>query len=287
LKHSFKAALSKVQKLVSKKMDELLKHKNFNTSLADAMRYSALSDGKKIRPFLLFEAVKILDGKPKDALIPAIALEFLHTYSLIHDDLPSMDNDDYRRGKLSCHKKYGEATAILAGDALLTYSFEVLSDKKANKSAEVRCELVNILANYSGFNGMILGQFFDLQNDKITKNDLLKLHSLKTGKLFLAPIEMALKIAPSQKNQALAMKNFAKTFGLIFQIKDDISDYYKDNKNNIYNKNILDFITIDEAEKKLDLLKSKAKNYLNIFGKKADTLKDLVNSIDFLQNPNF
>lgn len=140
-------------------IDNLLpdKEENADTNLVEAMRYSSLAPGKRLRPFLTINTSRMFGANEDSAYQVAAAIEFVHTYSLIHDDLPSMDNDDMRRGQLSCHKKYDEATAILAGDALLTYAFEVLADRSTHGSQAVRCELIRCLAKSAGANGMVRG----------------------------------------------------------------------------------------------------------------------------------
>ena len=132
--------------LVQKRMQELLPHDFSDSQLVEAMRYSALSEGKRIRPFLVISAAQIFGITPLEALNTATAIEFIHVYSLIHDDLPAMDDDDLRRGKPTCHKKFNDATAILAGDALLTYAFEILADSKTHRDANVRCELIKTVS---------------------------------------------------------------------------------------------------------------------------------------------
>lgn len=257
-------ALKLSAQLIEKKIDEILP-KNFKDSkLVEAMRYSALSGGKRVRPFLLMNTAKIFGVNEKKSLTAATALELIHTYSLVHDDLPAMDDDDLRRGKPTCHKKFDEATAILAGDALLTYAFEILATEKGYDS-KTKVELISILAKASGFNGMAGGQMIDLelQGKKIGREKLLKLHSLKTGALFVASIEMGAAIGGATATQKKNLLNFAKNFGLAFQLKDDLLDG-------------------DEAlsTKETERLMLKAKNdailALKPFGKKAEILRELL-----------
>lgn len=266
--------------LVQNKINELLPANFTESRLLDAMRYSTLSEGKRIRPFLLMLCAELFGTQTLEALNAAAALEFVHTYSLIHDDLPAMDNDDYRRGKLTCHKEYDEATAILAGDALLTYAFEILADPKTHKDANVRCELVRILAKSAGFRGMVGGQMIDLENSdsKITKEQMANLHRLKTGELFMASCEMGAVLGHATIQERQYLRFYANDLGLAFQIKDDLLDHsgnILDKVENAETTSIVAIIGVENAEKQLLLLKEQAISHLKTFGDKARILKDL------------
>jgi geranylgeranyl diphosphate synthase, type II len=186
----------------------------------DAMQYALLSDGKRLRPFLVY----CVSNKEIDNDIlhhVAISIEMIHTYSLVHDDLPAMDNDDYRRGRLTTHKAFDEATAILAGDALLTYSFTNLT--KLSLSPEDKIELIEILSDASGADGMILGQAQDMINDinaDLSIDELYKLYINKTGKLFAAALKMGNVLAGKPVDQAL-FDSIGHKLGIVFQIQDD------------------------------------------------------------------
>lgn len=197
----------------------------------DAMEYSLLVGGKRIRPLFLLEFMEICGGKKQDAVDFACAIEMIHTYSLIHDDLPCMDNDDLRRGKPSCHKAFSEDTALLAGDALLTYAFEITS-QTASKDATRRLKAINTLAKYAGVNGMIGGQQIDLLNEgkEVPKELLLKTYSLKTGGLIKAAAEIGAILAGANEKEIKAAKKYAENIGLAFQIVDDILDVVADEK---------------------------------------------------------
>jgi len=276
--------------LVQKKMSDLLPSAFADSRIVEAMRYSAFSDGKRIRPFLLMICAEIFNTPALSTLDAAAAIEFLHTYSLIHDDLPAMDNDDYRRNKLSCHKQFDEATAILTGDALLTYAFEILSNSQTHEDPNVRCELVKVLAKSAGFHGMIGGQMMDLENanNKISKEQIANLHRLKTGELFMASCEMGAIIGRASLDERKAIRYFAHDFGLAFQIRDDISDHIDPKKtegSNIDktkhkkikdNASIVDVVGMENAQRQLIMLKEQAISHLKIFGDKANILKDLV-----------
>ncbi|KMO45260.1 geranyl transferase, partial [Lacticaseibacillus rhamnosus] len=190
-----------------------------NPHLRAAMAYSVDAGGKRLRPLLLLSVVAMYDGVVAEALPAATALEFVHTYSLIHDDLPAMDNDDLRRGQPTNHKQFGEALAILAGDALLTDAFAILSQHYPEKGTA----LVQILAEAAGSSGMVAGQVLDMDGEQ-TQYDLATLkqmHQAKTGALIQAGVAMgSLFVAIPEADQA-ALADFAAAFGLGFQIKDD------------------------------------------------------------------
>ncbi len=193
--------------------------------VVSAMKYSIMNGGKRLRPILVLEFCKACGGDIRDALPFACAIEYIHTYSLIHDDLPCMDDDDMRRGNPSCHKMYGEATALLAGDALLTHAFEAI----ASAELPVRriASAVELLAQNAGVGGMIGGQVLDLKyENKVepTINDLLTVHKLKTGALISAACLLGCIAAGASESQYSSASKFAYNLGVAFQIKDDILD---------------------------------------------------------------
>jgi farnesyl diphosphate synthase len=205
---------------------------NHSGSLKQAMEYALLIGGKRMRPFLVYATGKMLSVQEKDLDGPAAAIETIHAYSLIHDDLPAMDDDNLRRGHPTCHIKFDEATAILAGDALQTLAFEILCDYPLSiELVPKRIELIKIVSRAAGYNGMCGGQAMDLAatDQQITHKQLEDLHSRKTGALLCACIEMAITLAVdiTPKNQQHLM-NFAKTIGLAFQVQDDILDVIGD-----------------------------------------------------------
>ena len=227
--------LNKNLKRIDKAIFESLPPKNFS-NISRAIHYSVLNGGKRIRPqlvLLMAEALKV-DVNPKTIDLMAASGELIHSYSLIHDDLPSMDDDDYRRGKLSCHKKFDEATAILAGDAIQPLALEILTTIKDKKlKPEQKLKIINLFAKACGPRGMVEGQSRDLaaEGKKIRIEDLDKIHHLKTGKLIEACVESicVLKEGLSKKDMK-AFLIFARKFGLAFQIKDDILDVIGDEK---------------------------------------------------------
>ena len=274
---------------VQQKMNELLPE-NFSTSkIVEAMRYSSLSEGKRIRPFLVMAIANIFNFPSIKSLNCATAIEFVHVYSLIHDDLPAMDNDDFRRGKLSNHKKFDEATAILAGDALLTFAFEILANSETHNNAEIRCELIKILSSSIGYRGMVGGQMIDIENidKKISQEQIINLHRLKTGELFMASAECGAILGGANKQERCALRYYAHDLGLAFQIKDDILDHIgveigkteideMTHKKPKENASIVDIIGVEQANQRLKILSEQSKDHLKIFGKKADILRDLV-----------
>lgn len=193
--------------------------------LFEAARYAILAGGKRLRPILALTTTRMLGGDPALVLSPACTLEMIHSYSLIHDDLPCMDNDDYRRGKLTIHKKYSEGHAVLTGDFLLTYAFEVLATDSQLK-ADQKIQLITTLAKQSGSEGMIGGQVMDIayEGKKIPIDTLRLLHRNKTGALIVAAIEFGGIIANATAVQMVYLRQFGEHLGLAFQVVDDILD---------------------------------------------------------------
>ena len=192
--------------------------------LFDAMRYSLLAGGKRIRPVLTLEFCRICGGDWQSAVPYACALEMIHTYSLIHDDLPCMDNDDLRRGKPSCHKAFGEATAMLAGDVLLTEAFEVIANVAAPAIVNVRA--AKALGAGAGSRGMVYGQELDLKYEALaaTEEQLRLIHRNKTGALINAAVQMGAAAAQANETQCKELEAYAFGIGLVFQIVDDVLD---------------------------------------------------------------
>src|ERR1700759_5390790 len=194
------------------------------------MRYSALGGGKRLRPFLVMSSSRIFGVADDCALRAAAAVECIHCYSLIHDDLPAMDNSDLRRGQPTVHKKYDEATAILAGDALLTLAFEVLSEPETHQDPHVRCELVKCLAKASGPHGMVGGQMLDLIGEKqeFDFGTVSRLQRMKTGQLMAFAAESGAILGKAGESHRKALRNYAYDLGLAFQVTDDILDVEAD-----------------------------------------------------------
>jgi len=214
---------------IDKKLEELIDdiRKNNSSSLntiIDSMEYSLKAGGKRIRPILTVKVSEMLSGNKDNAYKIGIALELIHTYSLIHDDLPAMDDDDYRRGQLSNHKVFGEGRAVLAGDALLTFAFELLSN--LDLASDKIVKIIKLVAKNVGFKGMVGGQSLDLkfENEKIDLDTLINIHSLKTGALFKAAILGGAYCGNPNDDELIALNSYAENLGLLFQITDDILD---------------------------------------------------------------
>ena len=257
-----------------------------------AMFYSLSNGGKRLRPYLVCEVANLF-GISEDISFPvAASLEMLHTYSLIHDDLPAMDNDDFRRGKPTCHKQFDEATAIIAGDGLLTYAFEVLS-KAPVISPETKLKLISLLAERAGaFNGMIAGQMLDLQTDKspeLSSEEIIKhIEEMKTGCLIAYAVQAGAIIGNASSEEYTALTTYARKIGIAFQISDDILDVIGDSA--LMGKTLgkdakqgkLTFVSLyglDNARQKAEKLITEAKESLQLFGSKAADLKDLADFI--------
>lgn len=212
--------------LIEKHLDRLVPMRHGHLQhLFEAARYALLGGGKRLRPILTLTTTQMVGGNPSHALSPACSLEMIHTYSMIHDDLPCMDNDDYRRGRLTVHRKFSEGHAVLTGDFLLTHAFEVLAaDTQLNP--EKKSQLIAILARHSGSDGMIGGQVMDLayEGKKITLDHLRLLHRNKTAALITASIEFGGIIGDANPFQMDCLRQFGESIGLAFQVIDDILD---------------------------------------------------------------
>jgi geranylgeranyl diphosphate synthase type II len=265
--------------ICSEKIDKnILEILRGNEKILQAMKYSALAKGKKIRPFLFLEILNLLQHPSDSFLDIASAIELLHTYSLIHDDLPSMDNAELRRNQPTLHLAFDEATAILAGDALLTLAFGVISENKL-LDGDVKSSLICELALASGYKGMIEGQLLDIlyQRKEIDLENLNKIHQLKTGKLFrfcaIAPC-----IISGNNGAIISLEKFAYHFGMLFQITDDILDFTghseetgKDNqKDNILDK--MNYVSLCGL--------SKTQEYAKIHSEKAISALNEISSIN-------
>ncbi len=257
-----------------------------------AMRYAVLGGGKRVRPVLVYAAGQALGVDLERLNGPACAVELIHAYSLVHDDLPSMDNDDLRRGQPTCHKRFDEATAILTGDALQTLAFKVLcQDKGMQVDAEVRMQMLDSLAIASGSRGMAGGQAMDLDSvgKELSLIELENMHIHKTGALILASIRMGYLAAPeADPKQIAGLDQYAKRIGLAFQVKDDILDIEGDTetlgktqgKDQAYNKPTYpSLLGLQGARDLLNQLHQEAIGSLNIFDDKADPLRWLADYI--------
>ena len=216
------------QKQINRTIDKLIDQSSNSSVIVSAMRHSLMAEGKRIRPVLCMAASQAVGGRDEDVLMAACAIEMIHTYSLIHDDLPAMDDDDLRRGKPTCHIAFDEATAILAGDALLTLGFEILSSIDLNHIKATNAfkwlRVINIIAKAVGYKGMIEGQIQDMaaEGKRIALKDLEKMHALKTGALIDASISTGGILGNATVEQIQHLNIYAKNIGLAFQVIDDI-----------------------------------------------------------------
>lgn len=263
--------------------------------LKSAMSYSLLAGGKRIRPFLVYATGEMFGCQIEQLDAIAAAIEIIHTYSLIHDDLPAMDNDQLRRGMATCHIKFDEATAILAGDALQTFAFSVLANAP-NLNAQTKIDLINELSNASGGNGMCLGQSLDLQSEQtvISLEQLNTIHTYKTGALIKAAVRLGMLVAG---NQALQFESplihFADYIGLAFQIQDDILDEIGDEKTmgkqkgtdkQLQKSTYISLLGLEESIKITQQLHTQALEELNKIPYNSQPLEQLTN---FIINRNF
>ena len=265
-----------------------LKKRTQNTHLFQALKYGLFSGGKKFRSYLIVTSGKLFNLNYKQLIAVGAAVECMHSYSLIHDDLPSMDDDDFRRGKKSTHKVFGEATAILAGNSLLTLAFEILSSNNININTKSKINLIYALASSAGYSGIAGGQFLDLKFEKmrVNKNLIIDMQNKKTGELISFCTESAAILA-NKNSHRKSLKKIGLDIGLLFQITDDLLDLYGDKKKTgkptrrdkkngkaTIIKSLGVNKTIEFCYKLLDDITDKLENK---YGSRADSLVDSVN----------
>ncbi len=282
------------KELVQKELINQLDQLTIPEVLKESMLYSVEAGGKRLRPILLLASYEAYGDKLEKVLPTAVALEMIHTYSLIHDDLPAMDNDDFRRGKPTNHKVFNEATAILAGDALLTYSFEIVGTD-TGLSDEQRIRLVRMLAKVSGPTGMVGGQLLDMEAEDraVSLEELERIHTLKTGELLRFAVFAGAYIAGANEKQLAALEKFAYYLGLIFQVQDDILDVTGDqeklgkpvgsdeeNQKSTYPK----LLGLKGAQNRKDYYVIEAKKALQVAGAEGSTLMELT---DYFSNRDY
>ena len=220
-------AMTEAAKAVESTLERLLpKPHGLHGRVHEAMRYATFAGGKRLRPFLVLQSAGLFGVNPENALRAAAAIELLHTYSLVHDDLPCMDDDELRRGRPTTHIAFDEATAVLAGDALLTIAFEILAHEETHANADVRCRLVARLADAAGCNGMIGGQMIDMRapESAFGADEVILLQRLKTGQLFEFACEAGAILGEAGAMHQSRMRDYARDMGLVFQITDDLLD---------------------------------------------------------------
>ncbi|WP_240985541.1 polyprenyl synthetase family protein [Acididesulfobacillus acetoxydans] len=282
----FKEELQRYATLIEDFLNTLPWQKNV---LAESMRYSLAGGGKRIRPVLALAAAEMNGGDPKKVLPSAAALELIHTYSLIHDDLPAMDDDDYRRGRLSNHKVFGEGTAILAGDALLTYAFELLS-LPADVAPELQVRVLREVAEAAGPRGMVYGQVLDLEGEgtSLSLAEIERIHRHKTGAMLMVSARLGGILAGSDELRLAALTEYAGALGLAFQIKDDILDV--EGESEILGKPVgsdqkrgkatyPSLLGLAGARAHLQSQVDQAKASLRLFGQRGEFLRDLADFI--------
>jgi farnesyl diphosphate synthase len=288
---TFKEDLERVGRLVEARLGALLGDKSSGaaqgTALAQAMRYAVLGGGKRLRPFLLMQSARLFGVNEAAALDAGCALECVHCYSLVHDDLPAMDDDDMRRGRPTVHKAYDEATAILVGDALLTIAFETLSAPSLHEDPAIRAELVLELARASGWQGMVLGQALDLSIGQrpFGGEDVARMQALKTGALFRFACEAGAILGRASGPERKALIAYASAFGRAFQLADDLLDAEGDAatlgkavaKDAGQGKaTLIALFGIEAARDRLQALLREAEAALAPFGNRAGTLIETV-----------
>jgi geranylgeranyl diphosphate synthase type II len=253
-----------------------------------AMRYSVMGGGKRLRPVLVMAGAEAVGGKAADVLPAACALELVHTYSLVHDDLPAMDNDDYRRGKLTNHKVYGEAAAVLAGDALLTLAFQLMTETKG--TPENILKVIREAAVGAGTFGLIGGQVVDTLSEGMELNEetLEYIHRHKTGALYRVSVRAGAILSGARDDQLAALTGYAENLGLAFQIKDDILDIEGDEKkigkpvgSDVKNKKATypALFGLDKSRAKARQAAAQALAALQLFGSEADFLRSMVHFV--------
>lgn len=276
-----------VSEAVNKTIDRLLPETDDAESrLFDAMRHGTLGGGKRLRPFLVVHSAALFNVDPARARRVAAALEFIHCYSLIHDDLPAMDDAALRRGKPTVHRQFDEATAILAGDALLTLAFEILSEPETHEDPRVRCELIKCLARAAGAQGMVGGQMLDLiaEQEDFDLGTISRMQRMKTGKLMAFACEAGAILGKANEPHRKALCNYAHDLGLAFQVTDDILDVESDpqdtgkdtGKDEQAGKaTFVSTMGKEQAKDRAEMLVQQAVRHLRLFEGRENTLKDL------------
>ncbi len=277
------------KKIIEKKLNEYIKI-DYPQKIYESMRYSVLNGGKRLRPVMLLETLNMISGSYEKGIPASCAIEMLHCQSLIHDDLPCMDNDDYRRGKLTNHKVFGESTAILSGDALLSFAPQIII-KYSDIEESLKVNVLNEFFNAAGVNGIIAGQIMDLDSEgkDISYETLLYIHTKKTSALFECAIRIGAMLANADDSLLIELTKFAQCFGMAFQISDDIIDETKsfevlgktpkkDEKSS--KATFVKFFGLDESRNKLGYYCQKCCDILESNRFESKIFKELIKNIE-------
>lgn len=285
--HALREALEETAHKVNRELDRLLPMtEGLEARVHEAMRYASLEGGKRLRPFLVMNTARLFNVAESAALRVAAAVEMVHCYSLVHDDLPAMDDDDLRRGRPTAHKHYDEATAILAGDGLLTRAFEVLAQPRTHSDPAVRCELVRELASAAGAYGMVGGQMMDLAaaGEDLDVAAITRLQHMKTGRLFSFSCEAGAILGKAAAPLRLALRAYAHDLGLAFQIADDLLDVEgrEEETGKAVGKDaeagkatFVSLLGAERARAQAHMLAEQASLHLDAFDEEADLLRQL------------
>jgi len=290
---NFKAEMNEKKLFIDSELDSLIPAESeYPQIIFKAMRYSVFAGGKRIRPVIILAACEMLGGNIKKAVPFACAMEMIHTYSLIHDDLPALDNDNFRRGRLTSHKAFGENIAILAGDALLSHAFEVMAKATAEESEyqPAFAKAMYAIANGAGVNGMLTGQVVDVISDgkKLNKETLDFIHLNKTAAMIQAAFKAGAYLGGGNDEDAQRLSMAGCKIGMAFQIQDDILDVtgsfeeigkpvFSDEKNQ--KTTYVALVGIDESKKKVETLSQEAIEILGTYGEKAEFLSELTREL--------
>lgn len=288
---SLRDALAEVSAEIDRRFDQVLAIPDDpRANLYRAMRHAAIGGGKRLRPLLVFATARLFGVSREAAGRAGLALECIHVYSLIHDDLPAMDDDDLRRGKPTVHKAFDEATAILAGDSLHALAFEVLADPDTHPDPFVRAELVLDLARAAGPSGMSGGQMMDIEAEKMTLDlaGITRLQALKTGALIASAVEAGAILGRVAPEGRTGLRGYARDIGLAFQIADDLLDYEGDEEKTgkrvgkdqaAGKETFLSLLGVERAREQARLLVDQAVQHLHSYGPEADLLRDIARYI--------
>lgn len=284
---SLAEALEQAARLTNASLEHLLHvPPGLEARVCEAMRYAALAPGKRLRPFLVLASARLFGVARRCALQVAAAVEMVHAYSLVHDDLPAMDNSDLRRGRPTCHKQFDEATAVLAGDGLLTAAFEVLAQSDTHGDPAVRCELVAALAAAAGAAGMVGGQMIDLlaEHRSLDIGAITRLQRMKTGALIAFSCEAGAILAKAPSEVRTALRGYAHDLGLAFQIADDLLDVEGSEAETgkpvgadaaAGKATFVSILGVERARKQAELLVRQAVAHLDLFEQRAELLREV------------